>query len=303
MNKILFGAGLLMFAGLALFGYAYLNKQHAGVIAETPVSDFRDATYVIDGKSVTLKNGVSEVEAAPGSASKIVTKYFGNEVRHDLDGDGTEDVAFILTQQTGGSGTFYYVVASLNRANGFVGTQGFLLGDRIAPQTTEMGTGTIVIVNYADRKAGEDFSVPPSVGKSVWLFLDKDALQFGEVEQDFEGEADPAKMSLGMKSWTWIRALGSDGKEVLPKQTMAFTLDILGDGKFSATTDCNRLAGDLATKGTKISFSNMISTKMFCEGSQESFFSTLLGDTDSYQFTSKGELILTQKGGGTATFR
>jgi hypothetical protein len=47
-------------------------------------------------------DGISETEAAPGSASKIITRYFGNELRTDLDGDDVEDIAFILTQSSGG---------------------------------------------------------------------------------------------------------------------------------------------------------------------------------------------------------
>ena len=53
----------------------------------------------------------------------------------DLNGDGTPDVAFLLTQSPGGSGTFYYAVVALRTATGYTGTNAVLLGDRIAPQT------------------------------------------------------------------------------------------------------------------------------------------------------------------------
>ena len=151
-------------------------------------SDPKNATYTIDGTPITLTNGLSVVEAAPGSASKITTKYFGNEVVRDLNGDGRPDTAFILTQDAGGSGTFYYAVAALNTPTGYIGSQGFLLGDRIAPQATTMGTSTIVIFNYAERKEGESFAVAPSVGKSVWLKLDPSTMQFVEVVQKSTGK-------------------------------------------------------------------------------------------------------------------
>ena len=166
----------------------YSIKFHAK--DKQPHGDYKNTTYRIDGKNIELKNGISEIEGAPGSASKIVTKYFGNEVLHDLDGDGIKDVAFLLTQETGGSGIFYYVVAALNTSNGYVGSQGLFLGDRIAPQTTEAGKGKIIVVNYADRARGESFSVKPSIGKSIWLLLDPKIMQFGEVVQDFEGESN-----------------------------------------------------------------------------------------------------------------
>ncbi len=152
--------------------------------------DAKNATYTIAGSPVTLVNGVSVVTAAPGSASKITTRYFGNEVVHDLNGDGRPDVAFILTQDTGGSGVFFYAVAALNTAKGYVGSEGYLLGDRIAPQATNMDEGTtsmgtqkqnVIVFNFADRKPEDSFATPPSVGKSVWLKLDPATMQFGVV--------------------------------------------------------------------------------------------------------------------------
>jgi len=199
MKKILIIIlGLLILVIIVLgFGVYKFNVTNDDIHIDNSVAvggtSPENATYTIQGQKVTLKNGISEVSVAPGSASKIVTRYFGNEVNYDFNGDGREDEAFILTQETGGSGIFYYVVVVLNTINGFVGSDGVLLGDRIAPQTTEMGKGNIVIVNYADRKPEESFAVQPSVGKSMWLLLDPKTMQFGEVAQNFEGESNIAK--------------------------------------------------------------------------------------------------------------
>lgn len=133
-----------------------------------PLTGYQDATYLIEGQPVTLVNGLSEIEAAPGSATKITTRYFGNEAFGDLNGDGLDDVAFLLTQTTGGTGTFFYVVVALQTTTGYQGTNAFLLGDRIAPQTTRIENGTLV-VNYADRNPGESFDVAPSLGVSKYL--------------------------------------------------------------------------------------------------------------------------------------
>lgn len=294
-------AGIVLVGGFfVLNSYIYDQKQGDQKIALSP----QEATYIINGQVIELTNGVSEIEAAPGSASKIITRYFGNEVQYDFDGDSRLDTAFLLTQETGGSGIFYYVAAALNKESGYVGSQGLLLGDRIAPQTTEMGKGKIVIVNYADRKPGEDFSVSPSVGKSIWLLLDPETMQFGEVAQNFEGEADPSRMSLSMKTWTWINALYNDGRTVTPKKSGAFTITFSEGGKFSATTDCNRISGTYSANKNQLSFGQMATTKMYCEGSEEGDFAKLLTDTQSYQFTAKGELILDLKfDSGSVTFR
>lgn len=131
-------------------------------------SRYHDAAYEVAGKRVQLTNGLSEVEAAPGSAAKIVTRIFGNEATGDLDGDGIADIGFVLTQSGGGSGTFYYAAAALRTAAGWTGTHAVLLGDRIAPQTTEQRAG-VLIVNYAERRPGEPMTAQPSIGVSKYL--------------------------------------------------------------------------------------------------------------------------------------
>ena len=263
-----------------------------------------DGTYIISGQKVTLKNGISEVSAAPGSASKIITKYFGNDLNYDLDKDGRIDKVFLVTQDTGGSGTFYYVVALLNTVNDPVESDGVLLGDRIAPQTINIDEGkttngtnkqNVIVVNYADRKTGESFAVAPSVGKSIWLKLDLKTMQFGEVVQNFEGEAKPAKMTLGMKTWTWVNTTYNDGKIVTSHAVNKFVLTIKDNKTFSATTDCNGVGGEYVTNGKSISFTKMMSTMMYCEGSQETEFTKMLADTESYFFTTKGDLVLNLK--------
>lgn len=191
MKKILLGivivAVLLLMVFYALNTHIY-NEKQTGTVAE-----YKDAEYRINGTPVQLMGGVSEIEAAPGSVSKVVTRYFGNEYMTDLDNDGREDIVFLLTQETGGSGIFYYVVAALNTERGYVGSDGYLLGDRIAPQSTEMSPNprhkNVVVVNYADRAAGEPMIIQPSVGKSAYLKLDVPSMQWGIVEPNFEGES------------------------------------------------------------------------------------------------------------------
>ena len=224
MKKIFLTLSILVVIVITIGIYKF-NFNNSGDIVSNPVAtDYKNATYSIGGYNVHLINGKSEIEIAPGSASKIITQYFGNEVVHDLNGDGRPDIAFLVTQTTGGSGVFYYVVTALNTEKGYVGSQGLFLGDRIAPQTTEIGKGNIIIVNYADRAVGESFAVQPSIGKSLYLLLDTTTMQFGEVVQNFEGEADPSKMTLDMKKWEWVKTIMNDGKITNPKKTGLFTL-------------------------------------------------------------------------------
>jgi len=95
----------------------------------------------------------------------------------------------LLTQETGCSGTFYYVVAAINTGNGYIGSDGYFLGDRIAPQTIEISKNpkhkNVIVVNYADRNLNEPMIAQPSIGKSVYLKLDENN-RWGIVEPDFQ---------------------------------------------------------------------------------------------------------------------
>ncbi len=281
------------------------GTEQAGTRPSTPAApaDHKNIEYSISGQRIRLVDGVADAPAAPGSAARIVTRYFGNEARGDLNGDGREDLAFLLTQEPGGTGTFFYAVAALDLPSGLAGSQATLIGDRIAPQATQVRDDAIIVVTYADRAPGEPFTTPPSVGKTLWLKLDPATMRLGEVVQNFEGEADPSSMRLDMKTWTWVRAVDG-GSELVPRQADAFTITF-DAGTFSATTDCNRVRGGYETQGSTLTFSaGMAATRMFCADSQENAFTGLLARTASYSFTSRGELVLElAQNAGSMTFR
>lgn len=175
---------------LIIIGVIYVagtfSKKDSGL-------DYKNISYLIDGKEIKLVNGEA-IEDIPNSSAQIITRYFGNDLRTDLDGDGIEDVAFLLTQETGGSGTFFYVVGALNTKDGYVGTDGYFLGDRIAPQNINESQNprhkNVIVVNYADRERGQAMSEMPSAGKSAYLKLDKENMMWAIVEPDFEGESN-----------------------------------------------------------------------------------------------------------------
>jgi hypothetical protein len=158
-----------------------------------PRTAYRNAEYMIEGQRIQLADGLAESDTSPGPASRIVTRYFGNELTTDLNDDGREDIVFVITQQRGGSGTFFYAVAALNTEAGYRGSDGYLLGDRIALQTTVVSRNprhkNVIVVNYLDRRSDEPMTAQPSVGKSVYLKLDAEHVRWGVVVADFEGES------------------------------------------------------------------------------------------------------------------
>jgi len=176
MNKWIIGVlvilAILVGGFFALNSYIYEEKQAPAA------AEYQDAEFFIEGAYVRFGEE---------------THYFGNELKTDLDGDGREDVAFIATHEPGGSGTFYYVVAALNTERGYVGSDGYLLGDRIASQNITLSPNprhkNVIVANYAERAAGEPMTAQPSVGKSVYLKIDPSSRMWGIVEPDFEGES------------------------------------------------------------------------------------------------------------------
>ena len=176
MNKLLVA---LLVGAVIVIGifFAFNNKKQ--VVTEV---GYKDIEYTIEGKRVKL-----------GSDATATTRYFGNELVTDLDGDSREDVAFIVTQDPGGTGTFFYAVAALNTVDGYVGSDGYLLGDRVAPQPTTLSPNprhkNVVVFNYANRKPEEPMTAKPSVGKSAYLKLDPASMQWGIVLPNFEGES------------------------------------------------------------------------------------------------------------------
>lgn len=154
----------LIVLGLILAACSPTTSQQVSSSEAAAGTDPQNATFMIDGEAITLVNGEAEKELAPGSASKQVTSYFGNEAAIDLNSDGLMDSAFLLTQDSGGSGTFYYVAAAFNGKEGYTGTNAILLGDRIAPQSTfiDPDNPAQFIVSYGEIPAGEPMSSEPT---------------------------------------------------------------------------------------------------------------------------------------------
>ena len=192
---------LIFLVIVALLVLAFIFISNKNSTSSPWGADPLNTTYVFEGQSVKLVEGVSEV-SVPDSSSEIVTRAFGKPTYGDLDGDGTKDSVMFLTQSGGGTGEFYYAVVALNKNSLYEGLEGVLLGDRIAPQTIQIKDG-IAIVNYADRKTGEPMTTQPSMGVSKYLSLDngilKETSSFSQGDQVFFGEL---VMGEGARSFT-----------------------------------------------------------------------------------------------------
>lgn len=126
----------------------------------------KNATYRIEGEEITLVDGSAEVEAAPGSATKIVTQTTDFMAEGDLQqGTGaTLDGAVVLIQDPGGSGTFYYVGGTVQQPDGtyMAILDTHLLGDRVVIKDLKI-EGRMIYVTYLERDEQASMADVPTV--------------------------------------------------------------------------------------------------------------------------------------------
>jgi hypothetical protein len=164
---------------IVILGYVFVVSYKVKQAGNQSVFDGRNATFTIEGKTIALSNGESR-EQISNSSAQLITRYFGNETTGDLTGDGKPDVAFLVTQESGGSGIFYYAVVAIQTDDGYKTTNAFFVGDRIAPQSTYIPINSRELqVNYAIRNSGEPMTTAPSRGAVLLLKVTSEGLLEG----------------------------------------------------------------------------------------------------------------------------
>lgn len=126
----------------------------------TPQIDPANARYRLGTDVVTLVEGRRDIEAAPGSASRITTQLTDRRSYGDIDGSAS-DAAVVLTHSTGGSGTFSYLGFQSGAQPASVGPT-VLLGDRVTVTNLAIAHGRIM-VTYLDRRPNEPLAIAPSL--------------------------------------------------------------------------------------------------------------------------------------------
>ncbi len=161
-------------------GVEFIDTGNLQIPVPPGVSSLNEAplntTYIIEGSQVALRDGCYEGTVVPDSATKTRTQVSGAPTYGDLDGDGDEDAALLLTHDPGGSGTFTYVAAALNVDGHYQGTHAVLVGDRIIPLELEV-KGSHIFVRYLDRGFKEPMSAEPTVDRSVSMSLKNGQLE------------------------------------------------------------------------------------------------------------------------------
>jgi hypothetical protein len=113
---ILFLVLTFIFASIALVGFLLRNKLPSlgSASPRLTVESLKNATYDLNEEPITLKDGSRDFKDPNQSGStsvRLIEWAFG-----DLDGDGNQDAAVVLSGNWGGSGIFMYIVPVINDA-------------------------------------------------------------------------------------------------------------------------------------------------------------------------------------------
>lgn len=103
----------------------------------------------------------------------------------------------------------------------------------------------------------------------------------------------PQTSDIVGQTWVWERnIIGGDGVVPVAKPGK-FSITFGTDGNVSGTTDCNGFGGEykIGSDGI-ISFGPFMSTLMYCEGSQETDFTSSLAQATRMTTDADGNLVL-----------
>lgn len=98
--------------------------------------------------------------------------------------------------------------------------------------------------------------------------------------------------SLVGREFTWLRTELKNNQVILPKTQGKFVVTFSEDLKFSAKTDCNTNGGNYSLTENKITLTDLVATRMYCENSQEEIFIRDMQKIESYEILPDETLIL-----------
>jgi len=128
-------------------------------------------------------------------------------------------------------------------------------------------------------------------GNDVTLYHGEDVIFIGTTAEE---EVVVDETGLSDFVWVWQGTKATDEAEsITPKNVGDFTLTFEAkEGRVFGKTDCNNFFGSYTVSGNNIEFSALGSTMMYCDGSQESDFSSSVASSTSFSFDGEGNLQL-----------
>ena len=135
----------------------------------------------------TLRDGVYDVEAAPGSAAHVIVRLADLAAFGDLDDTPGLDAAVVLVGSGGGSGTFVELAAVLNDAGAARPVATTLLGDRVLVREVAIRDRTI-LVRLRARGATDPLTLRTRETTRTYAFDGAQLALLSEVENEVVAE-------------------------------------------------------------------------------------------------------------------
>jgi len=256
--------------------------------APTPAEAASSAYSGIYDETVTLTDGI--YEGAPfetGGASRPRVELIpGMHLDADLDGNPGDEALVLLSESSGGSGSFTYLGVLARTDAGVRNVDTVALGDRIQIRGWHVEDGAVV-VSLVEAGPEDAACCPSRLVKRRWA-LSEGSLQEGAAES--EGTLGPS----ALEGVQW-RLAGFGVDESLPAKPEVL-LEIHGD-RVAGNSGCNRYTGSLAagTSPGEIHFGSLAGTRMACPGAPmvlEQRFLETMSSVSRFSFHF-GRLVLT----------
>lgn len=242
---------LVTACGSTLDGTVADKPSHSSESRALTENVLNNATYRIDELGVfTVDNGEFKQPYGEGMTQRhqvaLEKVAFG-----DLDDDGLGDAAVILTRQSGGSGTFRYLVAMRNTGNAPRQQDSVLLGDRVQIIALSIAADQ---VNIEAVTAGphDPACCPTQQVKQAYILRDGKWAQSADKIADSDPPIASSSTITGIV-WKWERFEDSSNKNnFVIDDPNKYTLMLLPNGSYQAKADCNRMQGQYTLEGRRI---------------------------------------------------
>ena len=285
------GAALIIAAlGLGLAGClpgASEGTEESAPDGAPTSEQLANATYKgVYEETVRLQGGSWEGEPfePEGAARPSLRLLDGPPATGDLDGDGTREAVVLLSESSGGSGSYLYV-AAVGRRNGSLLNLGTsLIGDRVQVRSIRVAEGQIEL--DVVQQGPEDAACCPTQKATRTWELRPDGL--AEVSSEVTGTASIA--DLEGSEWVLTQLAWTEPAPTEPEITL-----VLEDGRISGSSGCNRyFAAVEEPEPTSLTLGTIGSTRMACPTEVmelEARYLTALSNVVAYGFFA-GKLVL-----------
>jgi heat shock protein HslJ len=278
--------------GLVLLAAALVGVEGAAAAAPS-LDELANATYSgVEEGPVTLSDGAWEGEpfVAGGASRPRVTLVPDFRLAGDLDGDGSEDAAVLLTESSGGSGSVVYLAVVGRRGGVLVNLGTALVGDRVQVRAGRVANGQVGL--EVVQAGPNDAACCPSQ-----LAVRRFNLADGKLTEEAPEMVGTLSLA-GLRGSEWVlrEFARGDPAPAEPEITLAFT-----DDGVTGSSGCNRYFGSpkAADSPGDLVFGPLGGTRKACPEPAmqlEQRYLKALGSVRKFGFAG-GKLALTYRDG------